>query len=448
MPDLIYDHQFANRDLGAWLHPLLRRPPTYVGAPDRVPAELRGPHVLPVAVLLAGERFPTRIDLSDLRDISTRLGHISVLQGLDFYSQWILLHGPIAAFDNAGIWVLDRQAPPTGRPALVAGPGRLPVRFRSTGDRSHGPATVVALAALGAQLYLCEKTGLGVEGPGGSALTATVAERLSSLLDPLRSRLHGDTDSESLEEREDWRSREGETGHGDTLYRNLLQRGTPLVRQRFPGKTSKAAIGEQLKGIGGALPLPHAGTLPFAQKKAEEQVSAAVDWACLTLRRDEELRKIRPGLGEDPADPRGLFLVNVPAAETLVEASAVGTRPPDLFALTRLAHLWDVTPADDYQSLFPWRLHFAAARFLGRLHRGGSGEVDLDAEAHWGLRAIRYDVLDGSLDDQTREARAWLRRYMTFDDDFWALEPKLLHDMPVRPAWRFLSVRKAKGGAP
>ncbi|MGV8954931.1 MAG: hypothetical protein ACOH2M_27785 [Cypionkella sp.] len=162
------------------------------------------------------------------------------------------------------------------------------------------------------------------------------------------------------------------------------------------------------------------------------------------------LRKVRPGLAVDPDELKegNLFLINVPTAEALVEAEDGHARPPDLFALTRLAFLWDVTPADDYASLFPWRLHFAAARFLGRLHQRGSNEVVLDADAHWGLRALRYDVLDDSLDSHTFEARAWLRHYMTLDEDFWAREPKPLQDLAVRPAWRFLAVRKARRGAP
>lgn len=446
MSDLIYDHQIRSRDLRGAIHPVFRRPPAYVGAPDRLPVTLRSPHVLQIAVLQSGERFPTRIDLGDLRGISVGLTHFSILNGLDFYSQWILIHGPLAGFDEAGILVLDRENAPTGRPALVAGPARLPVRSRSAGDNAYGPAATIALAAVGAQLYLCEKTGLGAE----SALTATVAGRLSSLLDPLRSCLRIGNHDESAEEREDRRSYHGETGHGDPLYRNLLKRGTPLVEERFRGQPRKSAIGQQLKHIGKSLPSVPGGGLPFAQEKAEEGVRAAVEWACLALRRAEALRKVRPGLAVDPVDPGegNLFLINVPTAETLVETEAGQAQPPDLFALTRLAFLWDVTPADDYPGLFPWRLHFAAARFLGRLHRGGSDEVVLDADAHWGLRAIRYDVLDGSLDSQTMEARAWLRHYMTLDEDFWALEPKPVQDLAVRPAWRFLAVRKARRGAP
>jgi hypothetical protein len=445
MSKLIYDHQNRRMDCGYGDHPILREPPLYVGPPEQDWPGKGNPHVLTVAVLTLGDRLTTRIDRTALvQALNPRLMVVSILRGFDFHRAWVLLHGPLSAFERAGMVVLDRQhANVVGRPTIVSGPALVARGHRTRGNSSYSYHVEAALAVLGAQLYLCEKVRSGTH----AVRTRDEAiEHLTHILRPLRAHLRKQSHGAVFRDDEE-RSANGNIGYDDPLYRSLLARGSRLVEDLYAGDLKKAEIGRRWTAMGAELPLDAiaGSSIPWAVIEAERVLKAAVNMACAAFRREGAARSLRQEAGSLIEGVQA-YSFGQPDAETLFEDGVRGEDIPDIFALTRLAWLWDINPSDFYGGLFPWRLHFAAARFLGNLSMGGE-EVHLDPEAHWGLQAIRHDIFDDMLDPSTAAARAWMRPFLDLGDDFWDLVPRALNPVDgVVPAWRFRPKRtRAKG---
>lgn len=443
MPDLIYDHENLRMDLGFGAPPILREPPQYVGPPQHW-SDNGDPHVLRVAVPLSGHGLNTRINRSALvQTIGQRLMITSILRGFDFYRSWVLLHGPLSAFEGAGIIALDRhRGNGVGPPTVVAGPAIFSQGRRTRGDSSYSSPIMAAMAVVGAQLYLCEKVRSGTR--LGRSRDEDIGH-LTQILRPLRAHLRKQSHGAVFRSDEE-RIANGSTGFDDPLYKSLLARGSPLVQELYADRLTKAEIGRRWANIGAQLPPDAAAdsSIPKAIIEAESALRVAVDMACAAFQRERAGRALRFE-GASASEGSQVFSFGQSDAETLFENGLSGGRVPDIFALTRLAWLWDINPSDFYGGVFAWRLHFAAARYLGNMHFSAE-EVHIDTQAHWGLRAMRHDIFDTMLDVSTAAARAWMRPFMVFDDSFWeAVPPALGHAVGVSPAWRFRRPRARKG---
>lgn len=136
-----------------------------------------------------------------------------------------------------------------------------------------------------------------------------------------------------------------------------------------------------------------------------------------------------------------VFTVNASIANGLVVAAEAEQDNPDVFALTRLAFLWGINAAEYIGDLQGLSLHFAAARFLGKLHRA-ERSVELDAAAHWGCRALSFDLFDTLLDPDMLSARVWLNQFMLLPPEVLDLKPQTLPPAAeARLHWRHRQMR-------
>lgn len=452
MSKLIYDHDSLPTFASLRSHPVFRQRPTYVGQPIVDWPGSREPHTLQIAVVLPNHVLPTRLSRSELiQGLGNGPTELAILMGHDFHQNWALLFGTIADFDKTGVLVLER-AGVVERPQLgvVAGPTLLSTHRRGAGDSSYAPIVRKALAVVGAQLYLCQMLGRGAQQTQPGKIDADpIVEHLTRRLLPLRQHVRRGQTAVELADAEERRYVDGRIGADDPLYRRLISDGTTLVRTVYGDLHEKTVVGRRWEKLGKKLTqlADDSGSAVIIPGRGAETLDVAVQLACAAFQRDGVIRSFCQNQETNPEAPGMLrnLTVGERSGSTLVQEVTARVSPHDIFGLTRLAWLWDFDPVEIHAGLFPWQLHFSAARFLGRLYLGHAGEITLPLAADWGLRALRMDVLDPMLDAESAAARAWLRQFMNFGADLWdRLPPALPQITGDNVIWNFRQDRRRR----